>query len=146
MADHSQKWHDGSSSRIIESNSNTKGITAIVSKLYSLGRDIKKLKENVHAIQVGCQLCRGSHLDKECPLNEEVKSFEVVKYGEFGRSINPLRFEPFKTLPKTASEVPNSSVGQFKAVYANDEATVENTSSNETNEVSFLANNEARVA
>ncbi|GJV84272.1 hypothetical protein Tco_1524170 [Tanacetum coccineum] len=43
------------------------------------------LKENVHAIQVGCQICEGPHLDKECPLNEEVKPMEEVKYGEFGR-------------------------------------------------------------
>ncbi|GJX19356.1 zinc finger, CCHC-type containing protein [Tanacetum coccineum] len=41
--------------------------------LDSLGRDMKKLKENVHAIQVGCQLCRGPDLDMECALNEEVK-------------------------------------------------------------------------
>ncbi|GKF14693.1 hypothetical protein Tco_0056155, partial [Tanacetum coccineum] len=66
-------------------NSNSEGIAAIVSKLDSLGRDMKKLKENVHAIQVGCQLCGGAHLDKECPLNEEVKSAKEVKYGEFGR-------------------------------------------------------------
>ncbi|GJS11839.1 hypothetical protein Tco_0368635 [Tanacetum coccineum] len=72
-ADHSQKWHDGSFSRNVDSSSNTKGIVAVVSKLDSLGRDMKKLKENVHAIQVGCQTCRGAHLDKECPLNEEVK-------------------------------------------------------------------------
>ncbi|GJU31833.1 hypothetical protein Tco_1175422 [Tanacetum coccineum] len=55
MADHSQKWHDGSSSRNIESSSNSEGIAAIVNKLENLGRDMKKLKENVHAIQVGCQ-------------------------------------------------------------------------------------------
>ncbi|GKA02670.1 reverse transcriptase domain-containing protein [Tanacetum coccineum] len=72
--------------RNIDSISNTKGIAAIVSKLDSLGRDMKKLKENVHAIQIGCQLCGGAHLDKECPLNKEVKSVEEVKYGEFGRS------------------------------------------------------------
>ncbi|GJT80600.1 hypothetical protein Tco_1054942 [Tanacetum coccineum] len=83
MADHSQKWHDGSSSR--RTDNNTEGIAAIVSKLDSLGRHIKKLKENVHAIQVGCQICRGAHLDKECPQNEEVKSVEEVKYGEYGR-------------------------------------------------------------
>ncbi|GJV70643.1 hypothetical protein Tco_1490638 [Tanacetum coccineum] len=53
MADHSQKWHDGSSSRNIESSSNSEGIVAIVNKLENLSRDIKKLKENVHAIQVG---------------------------------------------------------------------------------------------
>ncbi|GJW97015.1 hypothetical protein Tco_0178823 [Tanacetum coccineum] len=87
MADHSQKWHDGSSSRSIDSSSNSEGIAAIFNKLDSLGHDIKKLKENVHAIQVGCQACEGAHLDKDCPLNEEVKSIEEVKYGEFGRSL-----------------------------------------------------------
>ncbi|GJV88972.1 hypothetical protein Tco_1532910 [Tanacetum coccineum] len=85
MADHSQKWHNGSSNRNIDSGSNSEEIPAIISKLDSLGRNMKKLKENVHAIQVGCQTCGGAHLDKECPLNEEVKSIEEVKYGEFGR-------------------------------------------------------------
>ncbi|GJV83793.1 hypothetical protein Tco_1523691 [Tanacetum coccineum] len=28
---------------------------------------MKKLKENVHAIQVGCENCGGAHLNKECP-------------------------------------------------------------------------------
>ncbi|GKE52891.1 hypothetical protein Tco_1488047 [Tanacetum coccineum] len=55
MADHSQKWHDGSSNRNIDSSINTKGIAAIVR----------------------------AHLDKECPLNEKVNSMEEVKYGEF---------------------------------------------------------------
>ncbi|GJZ02858.1 hypothetical protein Tco_0520819 [Tanacetum coccineum] len=84
MADHSQKWHDGSSSRNIESSSNSEGIAAIMNKIKNLGRDMKKLKENVHAIQVGCQKCGGAHLDKDCPLKEEVKSIEEAKYGEFG--------------------------------------------------------------
>ncbi|GJY93062.1 hypothetical protein Tco_0508844 [Tanacetum coccineum] len=48
MADHSQKWHDGSSSMNVGSSSNTDGLAAILSKLDDLGRDIKKLKENVH--------------------------------------------------------------------------------------------------
>ncbi|GKA63321.1 hypothetical protein Tco_0762927 [Tanacetum coccineum] len=74
MVDHSQKWHNGSSNRNIEGNSNSEGITAIVNKLENLGRDMKKLKENVHAIQVGSQNCGGAHLDKDWPLNEEVKS------------------------------------------------------------------------
>ncbi|GJY22360.1 hypothetical protein Tco_0394926 [Tanacetum coccineum] len=63
MANHSQKWHDGSSSRNINSSSNSEGIDSIVR----------------------CKTRRGAHLDKECPLNEEVKSMEEVKYGEFGR-------------------------------------------------------------
>ncbi|GKC93925.1 hypothetical protein Tco_1159367 [Tanacetum coccineum] len=63
------------------------GMAAIASKLDNLGRDMKKLKENVHAIQVGCQLCGGPHLNKECPLNEEVKSMEEVK----GNSVDPFQ-------------------------------------------------------
>ncbi|GKF16105.1 hypothetical protein Tco_0061023 [Tanacetum coccineum] len=70
----------------LASSDSSDGIAAITSKLNSLGRDMKKLKENVHAIQEGCVLCGGTHLNKECPLNEEVKGVEEVKYGEFGRS------------------------------------------------------------
>ncbi|GJU02228.1 hypothetical protein Tco_1112566 [Tanacetum coccineum] len=54
--------------------SSSEGIAAIVNKLENLGRDMKKLKENVHAIQVGCQNWGGAHLDKDCPLKEEVKT------------------------------------------------------------------------
>nr|GEZ76418.1 hypothetical protein [Tanacetum cinerariifolium] len=96
MVDHSQKWHDGSSSKNIDSSSNSERIAAIVRKLDRLGRDKKKLKENVHVIQVGCQLCGGAHLEKECPLKKEVKSMEEVKYGEFGRPFpNNSRNEGF---------------------------------------------------
>ncbi|GJW32991.1 hypothetical protein Tco_0053023 [Tanacetum coccineum] len=65
--------------RNINSSSNSEGIAAIVNKLDFQGRDIKKLKENVHAIQVGCQTYKGDHLDKECPLNKEVKSIEEAR-------------------------------------------------------------------
>nr|GEV51755.1 hypothetical protein [Tanacetum cinerariifolium] len=64
--------------------SSSEGIAAIMNKLENLGRDMKKLKENMHAIQVGCQTCKGAHLDKDFPLKEEVKSIEEAKYGEFG--------------------------------------------------------------
>nr|GEY53235.1 hypothetical protein [Tanacetum cinerariifolium] len=37
MADHSQKWHDGISSKNIESGINSEGIAAIVNKLENLG-------------------------------------------------------------------------------------------------------------
>ncbi|GKB80388.1 hypothetical protein Tco_0947283 [Tanacetum coccineum] len=158
---------------------------------------MKKLKENVHTIQVGCQLYGGAHLDKECPLNEEVKSVEEVKYGDF-RCSSPFNNGPKyhvgppgyyihvdNRLPfgekrpsleeliskhleestqrraemeewlikefhtKAASEVPNSSVGQCKAIYANDEAPINNTSSNGTNKlhgVSFISDADERVA
>ncbi|GJR69712.1 hypothetical protein Tco_0015777 [Tanacetum coccineum] len=68
MAYHSQKCHDGSSGGNNKSSNNPEEIAAIIRKLDNLGRDMRKLKENVHAIQVGCQICEGAHLDKECPL------------------------------------------------------------------------------
>ncbi|GJT56155.1 zinc knuckle CX2CX4HX4C containing protein [Tanacetum coccineum] len=86
MADHSQKWHDGTTSRNIGSSSSKDGLVALVNKLDNLGRDIKKLKESVHATQVGCQIYEGPHLDKDCPLNEEVKQVKEVRYGEFGQT------------------------------------------------------------
>ncbi|GJS98305.1 MAK10-like protein [Tanacetum coccineum] len=64
MADHSQKWHDGSTSRNIRSSSSKDGLAALV----------------------GCQICEGPHLDKDYPLSMEVKQVEVVRYGEFGRT------------------------------------------------------------
>ncbi|GKC26941.1 zinc knuckle CX2CX4HX4C containing protein [Tanacetum coccineum] len=85
MADHSQKWHDRKTSRNIRSSNSNDRLAALVNKLDKLGRDMKKLKKSVHAIQVGCQICEGPHLDKDCPLNKEVKQVEEVRYGEFGQ-------------------------------------------------------------
>ncbi|GJZ45746.1 hypothetical protein Tco_0593342 [Tanacetum coccineum] len=86
MADHSQKWHNGTTSRNIRSSSSNDGLAALVNKLDNLGQDMKKLRESIHAIQVGCQIYEGPHLDNDCPLNEEVKQVEEVRYGEFGRT------------------------------------------------------------
>ncbi|GKF77962.1 hypothetical protein Tco_0230432 [Tanacetum coccineum] len=94
IADHSQKWHDGITSRNIRSNSSKDGLADLVNKLDNLGRDIKKLKESVHAIQVGCQICEGPHLDKDCPLNKEVKQVEEIDnrppYAEKRQSLEEL--------------------------------------------------------
>ncbi|GJV57141.1 hypothetical protein Tco_1458146 [Tanacetum coccineum] len=62
--------------RNIGSSSSKDELAALVNKLDNLGRDMKKLKESVHAIQVGCQICEGPHLEKDCPLNEELKQVE----------------------------------------------------------------------
>ncbi|GKE31365.1 hypothetical protein Tco_1450687, partial [Tanacetum coccineum] len=42
MADHSQKWHDGTSRRNVSSNSNTDGLAASISKLDNLGLNMKE--------------------------------------------------------------------------------------------------------
>nr|GEW32645.1 hypothetical protein [Tanacetum cinerariifolium] len=62
-----------------DSSSNNDGIVALIDKMDNLGRDMKKLKESIYAIQVGCQLCEGPHLDKDCSLKEGVKQIEEAK-------------------------------------------------------------------
>nr|GEU58771.1 ribonuclease H-like domain-containing protein [Tanacetum cinerariifolium] len=66
------------------SNDSSVGIEAITNKLDSLGKDMKKRKENA-CYPSRSENCRGAHLNKDCLLNEEVKGVEEVKYGEFGR-------------------------------------------------------------
>ncbi|GJX92115.1 hypothetical protein Tco_0345441 [Tanacetum coccineum] len=65
-----RRTNSGSSDDIID----------FTSKLDTLGQDMKKLKESVDALQVGCRLCGGTHLDKECLFNDEVKGVHEVKY------------------------------------------------------------------
>lgn len=43
-------------------------MNALTNKLENLGRKMKKLKESIHAIQVGCDICEGAHLAKELTL------------------------------------------------------------------------------
>nr|GEX70598.1 hypothetical protein [Tanacetum cinerariifolium] len=61
MADYSQKWHNETSTR-----------------------EIKKVNEKVYATQVGCELCKGPHSTKDCPLKEEGKTLEEAYYTPFG--------------------------------------------------------------
>ena len=79
--------------------SSNDGIAALTNKMEGLGCDMKKLKEIIHAIQVGCQICEGPHLDKDRPLKAEVKQAEEAKYGEMGRTApfdtNRFRAGPF---------------------------------------------------
>ncbi|GJS70176.1 hypothetical protein Tco_0703017 [Tanacetum coccineum] len=98
MANHSQKWHDGTTSMNIQSSSSKDRLAALVNKLDNLGRDMKKLKESVHAIQVGCQICEGPHLDKDCPLNEKVKQVEECFQGNSACENNPTHrsFDDYK--------------------------------------------------
>ncbi|GJT35395.1 hypothetical protein Tco_0925814 [Tanacetum coccineum] len=94
MADHSQKWHNGSPSQSVCCSKNSKGMAVITSKLDNLSRDMKKLKESVHAIKVGYHLCGGPHLDKECPLNEECLDLATNHPDD----LEEMRFEMAKWL------------------------------------------------
>ncbi|GKE00605.1 hypothetical protein Tco_1388588, partial [Tanacetum coccineum] len=69
MADHSQKWHDGTKSKNIGSSNSNDVLAALVNNLDSLRRDMKKLKESVHAIR-GLE-SRVTTLAKETIIKED---------------------------------------------------------------------------
>ncbi|GJS98727.1 RNA-directed DNA polymerase, eukaryota, nucleotide-binding alpha-beta plait domain protein [Tanacetum coccineum] len=67
MANHSHNWYDGETTK-----------ESINDSLDNV--DTKKLKENIHAIQVSCKICEEAHLTKRCPLKKEDKTVEQSKY------------------------------------------------------------------
>ncbi|GJZ96566.1 hypothetical protein Tco_0668900 [Tanacetum coccineum] len=83
MAEYSQKWHNGTSSRT-RSTETSDGLAAIQAQLNNLGWEIKKVNEKVYAAQVGCELCKGPHYTKDCPQKKEGKTLEEAYYIQFG--------------------------------------------------------------
>ncbi|GJW67241.1 hypothetical protein Tco_0121665 [Tanacetum coccineum] len=88
MAEYSQKWHNGTSSRT-RSTKTSDGLAAIQAQLNNLGREIKKVNEKVYAAQVGCEICKGPHYTKDCPQKEEGKTLEEAYYTQFGAPYQP---------------------------------------------------------
>ncbi|GJV17295.1 hypothetical protein Tco_1362618 [Tanacetum coccineum] len=88
MAEYSQKWHNGTSSKA-KSTETSDGLAAIQAQLNNLGREIKKVNEKVYAAQVGCELCKGPHYTKDCPLKEEGNTLEEAYYTQFGAPYQP---------------------------------------------------------
>ncbi|GKE45879.1 reverse transcriptase domain-containing protein [Tanacetum coccineum] len=78
MVEYSQKWQNGISRT--KSTETSDGLAAIQAQLNNLGREIKKVNENVYAAQVGCKQCKGPHYIKDCPLKEEGKILEEAYY------------------------------------------------------------------
>ncbi|GKA69104.1 hypothetical protein Tco_0775168 [Tanacetum coccineum] len=100
----------------------------------------------------GCGLCGGTHLNKECSFNEEVKGVEEVKYGELEDLFQTMIDQLTKDFQAKASkEAPGSStsIGHCKAKFANIDAQSVGTCSNETkelHEVSFISNCDVQVS
>ncbi|GKC15954.1 DNA-directed DNA polymerase [Tanacetum coccineum] len=88
MVEYSQKWHNGTSSRS-RSTENSDGLAAIQAQINNLGREIKKVNEQVYAAQVGCEQCKGPHYTKDCPLKEEGKTLEEAYYTQLGAPYQP---------------------------------------------------------
>ncbi|GJZ42641.1 putative reverse transcriptase domain-containing protein [Tanacetum coccineum] len=78
MAEHSQKWHNGTSRGRSTKTSN--GLAAIQAQLNNLGREIKMMNEKVYASQVGCGQCKGPYYTKDCPQREEGKTLKEAYY------------------------------------------------------------------
>ncbi|GJU49206.1 hypothetical protein Tco_1218761 [Tanacetum coccineum] len=79
MAEYSQKWHNKTS----RTRSTEASDGAIQAQLNNLGREIKKVNENVYAAQVGCEQCKGPHYTKDFPLKEDRKTLEEAYYTQF---------------------------------------------------------------
>ncbi|GKD22367.1 hypothetical protein Tco_1224070 [Tanacetum coccineum] len=67
MVDHSHNWYDEATTRESINNS-------------SDNIDMKKLKENIHVIQVSRKSCEGAHPTNDCPLTKENNVVEQSKY------------------------------------------------------------------
>ncbi|GKC07700.1 hypothetical protein Tco_0999310 [Tanacetum coccineum] len=164
MVDHSQKWHDGSNSRKV-SNGSSDRIATIVNKLDSLGYDMKKLKENMHAMQVrrdtihvfdnrppfdekrpNLKELMNKHLKestrRRADMEDWMKKLQEstnMNIRNQNASLKNLETQVEQLTKdyqaKDANEVPNSSIGQFKEIFADNEAPRDETSSNGTNEL-----------
>ncbi|GJS78445.1 ribonuclease H-like domain-containing protein [Tanacetum coccineum] len=88
MAEYSQKWHNGTSSRT-KSTETFDGLAVIQAQLNNLGREVKKVNEKVYAAHVGCELYKGPHYTKDCPQKEEGKTLEEAYYTQFGAPYQP---------------------------------------------------------
>nr|GEU62107.1 hypothetical protein [Tanacetum cinerariifolium] len=97
MAEHSQKWHNGTSTRT-RSTDTSDGLAFIQAQLNNLGMEIKKVNEKVYAAQVGCELCKGSHYTKDFPLKEERKTIKEAYYTQFGATVSVMPFLTYTNL------------------------------------------------
>ncbi|GJY10447.1 hypothetical protein Tco_0378632 [Tanacetum coccineum] len=82
-ANHSQKWHNETSTRC-RSSDTSDGLSAIQAQLNNLGIEIKKVNKRVYAAQVGCESCNRPHYTIDFPLKEEGKTLEEAYYTQFG--------------------------------------------------------------
>ncbi|GKA15266.1 reverse transcriptase domain-containing protein [Tanacetum coccineum] len=145
MAAHSQKWHDRTTSRSSRSSSSNDGLAALVNKLDNLGRDMKKLKESVHAIQFRCQIYKGPHLDKDCPLNEEVKQVEEDGLDTTLRLITVYHMEKRQSLEELLAKHQEKSARRSTKMEVWIKKPQENAEINTRNQSASLKNLETQI-
>nr|GEW95374.1 copia protein [Tanacetum cinerariifolium] len=133
IADHSQKWHAGTSSRNISNNSNTDGLDAIVCKLDNLGRDMKKLKKMFMRSKLDVKSVKDLTLTKNvlstrtsnrsAKIKEWIKNLqEIIEINNRNQSTSLKNIEnEIEQLIKelyyrTTNGAPSSSIEQCKVV------------------------------
>nr|GEY69302.1 hypothetical protein [Tanacetum cinerariifolium] len=145
MADHSQKWHNGSTRRKI-SNDGSDGISSITSKLDSLGRISCRSTRILREKKPSLEELMNKHLKestrRRAKMKEWMKKLQESTYLNTRNqkaSLKSLKTQ-YEQLAKdyqakAANKVPNSSIGQCNAYFANNEAPTDETNSNGTNEL-----------
>nr|GEZ31981.1 hypothetical protein [Tanacetum cinerariifolium] len=76
MTEYSQKWHNETSRT--RSTETSDELASIQVQLNNLGREIKKVNENVYVVQVECEQCKGPHYTKDFLLKKEGASVSVM--------------------------------------------------------------------
>ncbi|GKD38353.1 ribonuclease H-like domain, reverse transcriptase, RNA-dependent DNA polymerase [Tanacetum coccineum] len=109
MADHSQIWHNGTSTRC-RSTETSDGLAAIQAQLNNFGREIKKVNEKVYTAQVGYELCKGPYYTKDCPLKEEGKTLEEAYYTQYGKLARYCKKRGSGNLPSSTETNPRDHV------------------------------------
>nr|GEW31652.1 hypothetical protein [Tanacetum cinerariifolium] len=98
MGDHSQKWHNGTSTRI-RSTDISEGLAAIQDQLNNLGREIKKVNKRVYAAQVGAAALKFYQRDNGNPsyperretLEESLRKFMVESAKRHDENYNLIK-------------------------------------------------------
>lgn len=82
------------------------GFMAINPKVYTMDRSIKNKNQTIHAIQVGCDNYSGSHLTKDCDLDEndnkkaQVSCSRGDRFGEDSKELTQY-WKPYDEYKKT---------------------------------------------
>ncbi|XP_071728044.1 uncharacterized protein [Rutidosis leptorrhynchoides] len=85
QAEYSHEWHEvndlsRSSSSSVASAGAYDDFASINAKLDKFGRHLEKMDKDIHGMKVGCELCGGLHLAKDCDAGLTMNQKEEIVY------------------------------------------------------------------
>ncbi|XP_071699618.1 uncharacterized protein [Rutidosis leptorrhynchoides] len=98
---HSYDWHqemDVSRSSHVASTETSDELVSVKAQLATFKRQMESMTTEMHAIKVGCELCQGPHLTKDCDkssMEEQANYLGYVKKGDFALREFPGRRQFF---------------------------------------------------